>query len=697
MVNGVLRPLGSLSAPLWNRFVASDPGQVRLLAATRVTLSVGIAGLGLAALVIWGCVPTMGIALGATLTMLAPFLLRDPGRRRRETTLFLMALLAALAYVAGALISPLFPVAEILFLLVIFVAVLLQSRGPRYGAICFGSFLSFYLGIYLHPPAAELPKHLASLPIMWVAVWIVCFVLLPDEPSAMLRRLLRSVLRRTALVLEAAEADALHGTGESRRRLEREFIRLNEAGLVAEEQIANSVAADREVLRRRLVTLELALARVVGAMRGETITPQNLYRVEALRGRFRRGHWPFRVGAVNVKGSSESQLRLALRELNRAGAAVAASHAMVAGPDRQAAPPPAPVGALAWSFAVQATIAAALAMAGGIALSPQRWFWAVITAYVMFLGVRTRGDTAQKILHRVAGTFLGMIAGVVCATLMSGHPVLELAVAVVCIFGSFYMFSVYGISIFFATVMLGLIYGSLGVSTEPLLLLRLEETAIGSGAAILSAFLVLPVRTRVHVHRSGMAVMEALRDVLTAGQQKLSGEAAASPLEKSRLLDRSLRDLRTALRPLNARRDVIRPVDRAERAFPVLLNCAYWARVFAVSCEDEALLGKEDRLLLTSGSRDLEDWVGALIAGLSSQEEQRPAGPYAQANPMTVRAKATGLPAPASAPKTGQPSASAASPADIAAVAALDNLGQALGLLEKRLFGMGRSGFSRLS
>ncbi|MEJ1976746.1 MAG: hypothetical protein WDN49_12150 [Acetobacteraceae bacterium] len=58
--------------------------------------------------------------------------------------------------------------------------------------------------------------------------------------------------------------------------------------------------------------------------------------------------------------------------------------------------PPLPPGPLAWRAAAQVTLASAVAMAGGLALSPNRWFWAVITAYVVFLGARSRGDAIYR-------------------------------------------------------------------------------------------------------------------------------------------------------------------------------------------------------------------------------------------------------------------------------------------------------------
>jgi hypothetical protein len=143
-----------------------------------------------------------------------------------------------------------------------------------------------------------------------------------------------------------------------------------------------------------------------------------------------------------------------------------------------------------------------------MALSPQRWFWAVITVYLVFLGARSRGDTIYRGLQRVGGTILGIASGLVLATFAAGHPGLETALLLLSVFGMFYYITVsYTVGIFCVTVLLGLLYGMMGAPVETLLVLRLEETAIGAAAGILVATFVYPVRTRDQVMRSGRAVL----------------------------------------------------------------------------------------------------------------------------------------------------------------------------------------------
>src|SRR5262249_26858273 len=88
-------------------------------------------------------------------------------------------------------------------------------------------------------------------------------------------------------------------------------------------------------------------------------------------------------------------------------------------------PPPVPGAMQGWfgaSFqqAVQVTAGCARAMAGGEMLPPNRWFWAVITAYTAFMGITSRGDSLVKIGGRLTGTVLGLFAGLVLGAIAGG-------------------------------------------------------------------------------------------------------------------------------------------------------------------------------------------------------------------------------------------------------------------------------------
>ncbi len=179
---------------------------------------------------------------------------------------------------------------------------------------------------------------------------------------------------------------------------------------------------------------------------------------------------PREAGPETTVLAAVGEVDAAAAELRGLVGALAASRTR---PSRPAAARP----ALAWRPAIRATTAALLSMVGGQLVSPDRWFWAVLTAYLVFLGARSSGEAIHKGVQRVWGTLAGLVAGVVVGVLLSGHPVLEGAALLVCVFGLSYVFAIsQTLAIFCVTIMLGLIYSLIGMSPGGILLLRLEET-----------------------------------------------------------------------------------------------------------------------------------------------------------------------------------------------------------------------------
>src|SRR5262249_12124080 len=137
-----------------------------------------------------------------------------------------------------------------------------------------------------------------------------------------------------------------------------------------------------------------------------------------------------------------------------------------------------------------------IAMIAGLATSPSRWYWAVITAFIVFNNTKSRADTAMRALQRSFGTLAGLVGGTIIATLLHGQPVLTAALMPVCFFLAFYYLQVsYSVMIFFITIALALLYGLTGSFSPELLVMRLEETVIGAAAGTLVAFLIFPART----------------------------------------------------------------------------------------------------------------------------------------------------------------------------------------------------------
>jgi uncharacterized membrane protein YccC len=243
--------------------------------------------------------------------------------------------------------------------------------------------------------------------------------------------------------------------------------------------------------------------------------------------------------------------------------------------------------------AIQASIGGALAIIGGELLSSQRWYWAVIAGFIVFAGTTSRGDLLVKGWRRLWGTLLGIIAGTVLATLLAGNIPVNTVLLLVCIFLAFYSLRVsYATMTFFITVMLGMLYDILGTFTPDLLLLRLEETAIGVTGSVIAAMLVLPMRTRSTVLTELHDYFGALNRELVDAERLLVHADRVSVIAATREVDRAATDVRTAIAPMLHRLSPSR-VRRghATRLLTLTEESSLAARNLARAAEPGALAG----------------------------------------------------------------------------------------------------------
>ena len=555
-------------------FATSDQGLLRLQMAARGTLCVFLATMTAVMLGRWFQFSPVECANGIALSLMAPFIMREPTRPQRQRTLLLLVPPAIVATVATTLLHGHGPAGDSVFLALVFVCFLLAPLSPRAIGMGLIAVVTTYVGLYLELPPATLPLQIAAELLAIPIIALACFIIVPMDAAATLRRSIATVQTRAAQVIRQAETldDGL--ASQAGIRLRRAVLQLNQAALVADDQLAFFEPGAAGALRSRLVDVELWTARLAHALQTEHLDRRGATRLMLHARRIARG------GRYSTgPGSYAPGTLLAL--LVGLGQAV---HALGQSFNEQRAarikpPPPPRPGPLAWRLAFRVTLAAGLAMAGGMALSPQRWFWAVITVYVVFLNVRSRGETIYKGAQRMAGTLFGIGSGLVIALTFSGDGTLETITLLLSVFGMYYFFlTSYTLGIFFLTVMLGLLYGMLGAPLETVLLLRLEETAIGAAAAMFVAAFVLPDSTTQRVRLAGQAVLLALADALraTAGPP----DPARSPTAAIRQVDRMLADLRLALAPLTATRSLFRR-PAVERPVSALLDCVHWTRVIA--------------------------------------------------------------------------------------------------------------------
>ncbi|MGW3151439.1 FUSC family protein [Streptomyces sp. NPDC001177] len=237
--------------------------------------------------------------------------------------------------------------------------------------------------------------------------------------------------------------------------------------------------------------------------------------------------------------------------------------------------------------AVQVAVGSALAIVGGELLSGNRWYWAVLTCWIVFINTASTGEILVKGYRRLLGTVFGVVAGIALAGLVGHHTWTAFGLVLLLIFAMFYTAPLsYTLMSFFVTAMLGLLYTLLNTYSTSVLVLRVEETALGAACGVFAAAVVLPVRTDRRTNELLAGVLNRLADVTRAAVDQLSGGPPADLLDRARELDQALADLRASTQPLThpiapqrSRRDTARHV------VALLETCAYHARSLAATAE----------------------------------------------------------------------------------------------------------------
>ncbi|MFJ5112785.1 FUSC family protein [Streptomyces sp. NPDC088551] len=240
--------------------------------------------------------------------------------------------------------------------------------------------------------------------------------------------------------------------------------------------------------------------------------------------------------------------------------------------------------------AVQVAVAGALALGAGQLLSQDRWYWAVGAAWWIFVNTASRGETLVRGFRRMVGTAVGCAVGLVVAVPLHGAPAPTAALVALCVFGIFYTAAVsYSWMMFFVTVMVGLLYGLLGVLDPGLLALRLAETGVGALGATAAVLLLLPVTTHAVTDAWIQQALRCVHGCTATAARRLAGDdhADTGPLaaELELLLGRvrmSLAPLVHPLNPLRARGA------RARQVLVLLDECAREVRGFAAVAADPA-------------------------------------------------------------------------------------------------------------
>ena len=610
-----------------DRLAASDPGFVRLRLGASAVLGIVLA----VGALIPAHQPLTVMLVAAISAMMTAFTVHDPTPGGQAVTLVLALVAGAASLTLASIGAAAPPLDSIVFVLLIFVAVYAQRFGARGVALGSVSFFLFFFAMFLQTHLKQVPQLLLAMTVGIAANAVVRFALLRRNPEAEFLRVRRAFRARLAAVIRANEAYlSVAGSDRTRKQLRTANARLHECVLLIEDtapDVVDATAADR--LRRRAIELELAvqwLTITVQRTCSDELTPEisedlisRLARFRALMERDPR-ELPLisqtgEFSRMLVEGSRIAEearpgdgVRRAIAELALADDRAQRAAIPEADPEPPDAEEAEPTPTFAYDnqtrSAIQAVIGGGLAVIGGELVSHQRWYWAVLTVFVVFIGTSTAGATFVKGVRRIGGTLIGIVGGVLLAALVAGSIPATLALIMVCVFGMVYMARVSQVVMaFFVTCMLGLLYSLLGTFSLEVLWIRVAETAVGAAAGILAAVVIVPVRTRAVMLDDIAGVLDELEEFLEHTSGLLAGTENVDIIELSRDLDRAVEKVRTTVEPLthpvnlsSARRDY------GWHVLTTLETIAFRARHVAARAQPAQLAGEDaDRLGLFTG------------------------------------------------------------------------------------------------
>jgi uncharacterized membrane protein YccC len=622
-----------------DRLEACDPGLTRTVSALRAV--VGIA-LTLAVLDFSGA--PAGLLVAGCFAPFTGALALGDGAVRDQAFVVAAAvpLVSAVLLAGGALAS--FPVpAGGAFVLLIFWAVYVRRYGTRGQALGIFAFMAYFLTQFLGVRMSDLPCLYAAVGVGFAADVLVRFGLLRTRPGGTLRRLRRAFRTHLGQVVFGAIEVVRPGRDDVRaaRSLERTVARLHRTALVIEDVLGHGgpPGERRRIARAEVAAQRLAVLAVRSASAPEASSRIREHLVMELRvvhghlARTRNGRAGEGLDVAQdqpVRGLGAPAALLdghdSIGELVRAVAGLrpdddgpvhpvrrgrhrpvtgAAPRADGASPGRGV-----PRAGTTWR-AVQVAGAAAVAAAGAGALSSEHWYWAVLSAWVVFVNTESSGEVLVQGLQRLLGTVLGVACGLAVAAAggtapafagPGGVPVV-LCVSLVCVFGIFWTPpDAYWAVSFFITCLVVALFVLLGVLSAELLAVRVRETALGVVCGVLAGALVVPTTVR---RAGGERLLEVVRAL-----RRTRGPRGVAPLG-TRELDRALEELRGALRPL------VHPLNprRAHRAcarrlLALLESCAYHARSLAAVTADAARPARPD------GAGCADEAAGRVLANL---------------------------------------------------------------------------------
>jgi uncharacterized membrane protein YccC len=567
-----------------SRLLLLDPGYLGFRNAIRGTAAVVLSFMALSVLAKMLNESPVIAFVGVIIAMISSLTIADSTLPSQRRTMRWMAVPACGGAAVSVLLHPFPALSMLVFLAVTFAVVFARKFGARFAAMGFVLYMSYFAPLFFPLHASDLPWVMLAMVFSLGVAYAFRFWILPDHPRRVLRLYLKAFRLHSEGIVERLEKMAAEKdfTEPSRKRVRASLHRLNELNLGTEKALeaVNLKAAtnlqetlfEREIALRNL--LESARRLIEGA--DPKFFAQNLSAVKA---------------EISQPIASPESIRELGEEMKKCRFE--------------------PAQKVNWKafdtitkLAIQATIATGLASALGALLSSQRWYWAAITAFIVFVG-STRGETVTRALFRVGGTVVGLAVGFVAAYGLSGHTTASWIGIIFSIFlgmlGGRFAFGFFSALAF--SLMLALLFDIMHQLSGNILILRLEETAIGAGIGALVSAFILPASTQAGVKAATLRMLRAMAEVLK--QLPLDPAAKRQLVASLRNVDREHLALRLAAAPIVQRLSPWRPGDTPQLLHE-LNGIAHFLRHLAT-----------DKSLLADGGLRLKTECEALAGNLS--------------------------------------------------------------------------------
>ncbi|HEV7993519.1 MAG TPA: FUSC family protein [Gemmatimonadaceae bacterium] len=575
-------------APRWRDWIiATDPGGYSLRIALRAAISLALSAALLVAIANSLKLPSTVPFVGAQVAMMSSAGVSDPTPSAQRWT-FLLALLAGIGSVClASLVSTSPLLAGAVFCALTFVSVLARKIGPRGMAVGLMGFLAYFSALYVGATTRTIAALVGSVVVGGAVAYVVHFWIVRENQASVRARVLAAFGARMRLLLDDLALDVESGARSKRRwrRIRRAAGSIGELALALDDSTGRAGAVPPSARVRewlaRLLHVQLAvdmlaesvhlvaskgasdetralLARMVRALRQWVAVADVGARDEARRllaeARCAAGEVAAPPGSVwwriarametlterrpwtEMPELDPSSTGVSMAAFRPGGGGVAGMHGM--SPDLR--------------LAIQATVAVALSIAAGRALSPERWYWAVLAAFVVFIRATTLGETLSRAWQRLFGTVVGVVAGLAVATVIGHRTLPAIAIGLVAVFLAYYLMRIsYTGMIACFTIALALLYEEMGRPVPGLMELRVLETLAGAAIGVAVSALLLPSHSETRLRRLAAGVARAAASAISRATTPGVNPSTDQRLyEEVRQVDRALAEMRNALRPL---------------------------------------------------------------------------------------------------------------------------------------------------